>query len=81
MWALIAPTRRSRTRASNGLKERGGAPAALRLHHRHRHRRHHGHRGQQAVLLETGARRVSPHFIPKIMANAVSRPGRDPATA
>jgi len=27
---------------------------------------------QQAVLLERGARRVSPHFIPRIMANAVS---------
>ncbi|MEZ6017496.1 MAG: beta-ketoacyl-ACP synthase II [Planctomycetota bacterium] len=27
---------------------------------------------QQAVLVERGARRVSPHFIPRIMANAVS---------
>jgi 3-oxoacyl-[acyl-carrier-protein] synthase II len=27
---------------------------------------------QQAVLLERGARRVSPHFIPRIMSNAVS---------
>ena len=27
---------------------------------------------QHMVLLERGARRVSPHFIPRIMANAVS---------
>jgi 3-oxoacyl-[acyl-carrier-protein] synthase II len=27
---------------------------------------------QQAILLERGARRVSPHFIPRIMSNAVS---------
>jgi 3-oxoacyl-[acyl-carrier-protein] synthase II len=27
---------------------------------------------QQAVMLERGARRVSPHFIPRIMSNAVS---------
>jgi 3-oxoacyl-[acyl-carrier-protein] synthase II len=31
-----------------------------------------GIEGQHAVLLERGPRRVSPHFIPKIMANAVS---------
>ncbi len=73
MWALMASDEALRDAGLEGLRElpeeereRFGAIIATGIG---------GITGileQQAVLLERGPRRVSPHFIPRIMANAVS---------
>ena len=73
MWALMASDEALKDAGLEGLKdlpeeqrERFGAIIATGIG---------GITGileQQAVLLDRGPRRVSPHFIPRIMANAVS---------